>query len=343
MVLKKDRIFYLDELRAFAIIAVILCHVGMAYAVQINYLESATVLSYISPGRIGISIFFMISGALLINKEYELSSFFKKRFSRVLIPAFFWKAVFLIIGLATIGMVDYYTYITSNLAFGWFVYGIIGVYLVIPIFNSFIKEYGLRGAEYFLLVWFIYIIIISLGYDEEGFIKYIFNSIGTYIGFAVLGYYLANKNFKIYSNAMMIFSLIVYIACILINLHIINTYKFSFTALSPLCVIECASLFLFFRYANKYAHLHPKRLFSKFHYLIENSFIGKIIYLLSVCSYTIYLINSPIIVYVANSMAIQQFYLIPAVLVISTILLLIIAVILALIPGLNRVIGVKIR
>ena len=93
MLLKKDRIFYLDEIRALAILLVLLAHTIQNFPVQVDYLASPTLLSYLTISRMGVPLFFMLSGALLIGKDYTLSEFFKKRFTRVLIPAVFWYII----------------------------------------------------------------------------------------------------------------------------------------------------------------------------------------------------------------------------------------------------------
>lgn len=152
MVLRENRIFYLDELRAIAILCVIFAHTIQNFPVNMNYLTSPTLLSYLTVARMGVVLFFMISGALLIGKDYNLSVFLKKRFSRVLIPTIFWQIIGFLSILIFIGFTyDNLTFAVTQFGFPWFVCAILGVYFVIPIFNSFIKEYGIKGAEYFLI------------------------------------------------------------------------------------------------------------------------------------------------------------------------------------------------
>ncbi len=93
MVLRENRIFYLDELRAIAILCVIFAHTIQNFPVNTDYLTSPILLSYLTVARMGVVLFFMISGALLIGKDFNLANFFKKRFSRVLIPTMFWQII----------------------------------------------------------------------------------------------------------------------------------------------------------------------------------------------------------------------------------------------------------
>ena len=67
---KKERIFYYDFLRAFAIIAVIICHVDAFFGPLTNTTQIVAQMTFHDIGRIGVPIFFMISGALILNREY---------------------------------------------------------------------------------------------------------------------------------------------------------------------------------------------------------------------------------------------------------------------------------
>ena len=79
---KKERIFYYDFLRAFAIIAVIICHVDFFFGPLTTQTQVIAQMAFHDIGRIGVPIFLMISGALLLNREYNLSNYLKRRFTR---------------------------------------------------------------------------------------------------------------------------------------------------------------------------------------------------------------------------------------------------------------------
>ena len=68
----QDRIFYYDFLRAFAIIAVIICHLEIFYGPNPTSFQTILKLTIHTVGRVGVPIFLMISGALLLRKKYEL-------------------------------------------------------------------------------------------------------------------------------------------------------------------------------------------------------------------------------------------------------------------------------
>ena len=340
---KKERIFYLDELRALAILLVILCHAAQFFPPAMDYSSLPVSLSYISVGRIGVPLFLMISGALLLGKDYSLSSFFKRRFSRVIIPVIFWKIIAIIGFLIFFGWVlkDFVQFTEDYLKISWFIYTIIGLYLLMPIYNSFVKEHGPRGAGYFLLIWFCAMILFSFDLRFEKTFYYLWDSVGTYIGYPVLGYYLANKKFKVYSHAMIIFNTIIFIACLLINLNIASTEVILIQYLSPVLIIECAALFLIFRYISSYAHFNPKKAFARFHKFIEKSWIGSLIYVISISSYLIFLTHTYIKNYIVYVFPIQTLDMIPVVFLIISILSIILGYIFVKIPRLYKLTGIN--
>ncbi|WP_407454572.1 acyltransferase [Methanobrevibacter sp.] len=341
MILRKDRIFYLDEVRALAILFVLLAHTIKNFPVNINYLTSPTLLSYLTISRMGVPLFFMLSGALLIGKDYSLSEFFKKRFSRVLIPAIFWYVIlFISVAYANGFNFDLMYEWIYDAPFPWFACAIIGVYLLIPIFSSFVKEYGTRGAGYFIFIWLILVVLTNFNLAEDYYAKLIFGNFGIYIGFAVLGYYLANKEFNIYSLPMVIFSTIIFIACLVFNMYNAYYFKTVFYIESFSIILQCSALFLILRYLSKYASFNPSKTLSKIHNFIKDSWIGAIVYALSVCSYTIYLMHYQIVDLLVQFYPITTFDLVPVVFILLTVITLAIVLILSKIPIVNKLIGI---
>ena len=155
---KKERIFYYDFLRAFAIIAVIICHVEHFFGPLTTPSQIIAEMTFKDIGMIGVPIFLMISGALLLNREYpSLEKFLKKRFARIVYPFIFW----IILILGQLYLHGYYPKFIWNVFIGepsitWYFWILIGIYLFIPVLNSFIKDYEIKGAEYFLAIWFFY-------------------------------------------------------------------------------------------------------------------------------------------------------------------------------------------
>ena len=151
----KNRIFYFDVLRAFAIIAVIICHVEYFFGPLTTPAQIIGEMAFKDIGMVGVPLFLMISGALLLNRDYpSLGKFLKHRFARIIYPFIFWTILIL-------GQLYYHGY-NSKFIWGvfigepsilWYFWTLIGIYLFIPVLNSFIKDYKIKGAEYFLAIW----------------------------------------------------------------------------------------------------------------------------------------------------------------------------------------------
>ena len=86
----KNRIFYFDVLRAFAIIVVIICHVEHFFGPLTTAAQIIAEITFKDIGMVGVPIFLIISGALLLNREYaNLKNFLKHRFARIIYPFIF--------------------------------------------------------------------------------------------------------------------------------------------------------------------------------------------------------------------------------------------------------------
>ena len=139
----------------------------------------------------------MLSGILLLNKDYTYENFIKRRYTRVILPYLFWSIITIVFSLLFIPK----TYLSFGFVVGvfggitsvyWFVWLILFIYLFMPIFNQWIKNSNFRDIEYFLLLW---LIVYALGLLSIPSLELRFFSL--YLG---LGYYLANKKSKILEN-----------------------------------------------------------------------------------------------------------------------------------------------
>lgn len=290
---KKPRIFYYDALRAFAIFFVILIHTSKWFAKNEavhslfwNYSSSLAAL-----GNVGVPIFFMISGALLLNRQYELKSFYKKKLSRIFIPFAFWiifiiifKINFLNYDFTLEGIID----IIFFKGFVWYVWTMMGIYLFAPVINSFILDYHIRGVEYFLAIWLFTIILNTFGYYPIKNVE--LSYFAGYLGYFVLGWYLTNKDFGISSKAMMICSSIVFVISTIITVHCIHLQLLDEVYyLIILPVVQGISFYLLFKSCYDYANESKGTLTNRFVSFVVNSKIGQIITSISICSYGMYL------------------------------------------------------
>lgn len=296
MVNGKKRIFYLDALRAIAICLVILTHVSRLFCDELIVGTSSwTVAAFGNVfGIMGVPIFLLISGSLLLNREYELESFIKHRFSRILIPFIFWALIFpvfrMFVGTADSGVKSYISLFLSQY---WFVWMLIGVYLFLPIINAFINKYGMKGVEYFLIIW-VFVMILET-FNLYPFHRLELSYFAGYLGYLVLGYWLANKNFKLSDKKMIYVGLATFVIFTGFNLfytwhhgqvhHELDWFKY----LTIICVLQSASVFLTFKYFATYCSKHKNTIKNKIYSFFKDTILSKLIISVSVCSYGMYL------------------------------------------------------
>jgi len=215
-------IAWLDMARIIAIFGVILIHVCAPvfgdnrsdfYTMQIaNAFDSLL--------RASVPLFAMISGALLLQKEPSFMSI-KNRIFRVAIPLLFWSLIYsLYVNHWSPLPFDFIQSIVSILQTPamyhlWFVYMIIGIYILLPILHPISKKLLVSRtlAYYFFALWFF---INSLTvYFPFGFIRLIgLNDFMSWSGYFMLGHYLVYaKQIPKISNTILLIIFLVASSC----------------------------------------------------------------------------------------------------------------------------------
>ena len=154
--------------------------------------------------RSSVPLFVMISGAFFFPVRNE-GAFFRKRFSRVLVPFVVWCVIyaFYLYWQRTINLQGALLDILKILVnFGtdvghlWFVYMLLGIYLVAPVLSPWVESASRRSMERFLALWAVsltipYIHLVFPAIWGEAFwnstpMLYYFTG---YVGYAVAGAY----------------------------------------------------------------------------------------------------------------------------------------------------------
>ena len=148
----------------------------------------------------GVVLFFMISGALLLDNDLATKVFIKRRFSKILFPTLFWTMFYLLVGFimqgpsVTTAMKSILSIPFSVQGHGvlWFMYPLAGLYLLTPILSRWLKKASKSEVEFYLLLWAITLVYPYLSLwlhinDSNTGVLYYFAG---YIGYYVLGYYL---------------------------------------------------------------------------------------------------------------------------------------------------------
>lgn len=139
---------WLDNSRTIAVFAVVFLHVaaGVVLGNEVGSEYWWIGNLYDSAVRWCVPVFVMISGALLLdpNKEEPITTFYKKRISRILMPIIAWSLAYLTwVALKTllsgreITVADLATRLLSGKPYYhmWFLYMILGLYLFVPFFR----------------------------------------------------------------------------------------------------------------------------------------------------------------------------------------------------------------
>jgi surface polysaccharide O-acyltransferase-like enzyme len=194
-----------DLIRTLAIVLVILLHASnntlQASLVSTPYWWTA--VFYKSMALSCVPLFVMLSGALLLkgSKHNEpIRVFLKKRLSRIGLAFAFWSAVYLawsfyishiLVTLVGIGQGILNDVFGGAYYHFWFIYLIVGLYLITPIIRVVVAHANLRIIRYLILLWFVGVAIVPL-IQLAG--VYVLSStvfvIGGWVGYFVLGKYL---------------------------------------------------------------------------------------------------------------------------------------------------------
>lgn len=229
-----SRIVWLDVLRLVAIFMVICCHCADPFNVspearsnpEFNFWGSI----YGSFLRPCVPLFVMITGTLLLPVKMSLEVFYKKRLLRIAVPFVVWSVLYNLfpwitgmLGLPQSTISDVFAYAPADasqslgdavkniammpLQFNvytvpmWYIYMLIGLYLYMPFFSSWVEKATMKQKKVFLWIWSV---TLFLPYAYSFFSPELFglcawNSFGTFYyfagfnGYLLLGHFLAKE------------------------------------------------------------------------------------------------------------------------------------------------------
>lgn len=214
MDIKKGRIFYFDFIRVLAIFLVILIHVtGIDLGLHVGSTQW-TITKYLNYfAHASVPMFFMISGALLLNspKTESLGYTWKKRIPHVVIPFILWSLLstfFIAVYAHTFSLpnalkmysVFLYQPVSPTL---WFMYPLIGLYVLSPFLRTLVKGADNKMLFYLTSIWLITNSLMPtlsafLSKDYAHALDFYpgagFTLMGGYIGYFFLGYLISQMN-----------------------------------------------------------------------------------------------------------------------------------------------------
>ena len=294
---------WIGWLRIIAMYGILIIHVAAPLIYKfgdITFIDWHIANIYDSYVRNCVPLFFMISGFLLLNKTESLASFYKKRILKVGIPLIVWSIIYLIwtqliINSSTLPVTLFISILISPDSYHlWFLYALIGVYLVVPVLRIFIINADITMKWYFIIIWFIAVTIIPYFEKATGFKSHIdLLAISGFIGYLVLGHVLGKINiskkiFRISLLFSVVLPSITAFGTFILSRRHGNSDLFLYDNFSIDTVLYSATSFIVF-----------KLIFQKIK--SENSILdNKIISKVSQTSLGIYLIHPIVLYYMEN-------------------------------------------
>lgn len=236
----KERIAWVDLLKVVACFLVVFSHNCDPYVAVFDSDRSSFLAGVFSGSltRSSVPLFVMMTGVLLLPVTRTMPQFYRRRIGRILPPLIFWSVALPLFYWLYINHVspsanpaisssDYtfhetvrravtfifnFNYTTTPL---WYLYMLVGLYLIIPVLNAWLVQARKKDLQLFLSVWFFTLFIPyikmfapALGYEgnygnmgifgvcdwnEYGAFHYI----SGFIGYLVLAYYLVKYPLKL--------------------------------------------------------------------------------------------------------------------------------------------------
>lgn len=176
----KSRIQVIDYVRAAAICCVVLCHATEGIydlkLEQINEISaSSRVFCFVcfTIGRLGVPLFLMITGSLLLGRQYDknsIRSFWRDKWFHLLVCTLFWFTVYdILIHFGKHVDIDIWQYSADlmfmhkvDLGHVWYLPMILGIYILIPFVSNVLMQFELRVFCFPILIFSFYSFAVPL-------------------------------------------------------------------------------------------------------------------------------------------------------------------------------------
>lgn len=209
----KNRDLSLDVIRIFACCLVVLMHSPIPSANADGAFLAA--LSYFTAPCIGL--FFMVSGALLLPVKMDYFTFIRKRLAKIIIPTLIWTAAYMALnvyfsasGINVMRAIASVPFSAQGHGVLWFMYTLIGLYLLAPILSCWLKTTADKEIKFVLILWAVTLCypFLSLGVETNSSTTGILYYFTGYMGYFIMGYALKNGRLYLPSILPLIISII---------------------------------------------------------------------------------------------------------------------------------------
>lgn len=163
-----NRIIFLDWLRAIACLMVMVVHASeciysndysFSFPSELGRWSVCLINGFVRPA---VPLFLIASAYLLVPLKTDTKTFFHKRFMRVVIPLIVWLIIYAVLPVLwgeynTEDVKNNVSQILINFipraSHLWFVYMILGIYLIMPVISPWLERVSRREEEAFLIIW----------------------------------------------------------------------------------------------------------------------------------------------------------------------------------------------
>lgn len=218
-IMTRERNISLDITRIIAIFAVVMIHVSGVFVSSTDSTTSEFFWGtfFDSVSHFGAPLFFMVSGVLMLDEKrnVQIKTLITKNIKNIVMLFFFWSIVHYIVYSITLPLLNgasldlsnAFTTILSGHYHMWFLYVIIGLYLITPFLREFVRKENKTLLLLFftvaILTQFLKPVIEGLSLIVDDFsvlVTFIENFhlefFGAYVTYYILGWYLTNFDIK---------------------------------------------------------------------------------------------------------------------------------------------------
>ncbi len=284
----KKRVEWIDFVRALAILTVLYIHANdgifiISSDAILHYTLFSRIFNFASLfiGRIGVPLFLMITGYLLLDRIYDdarVRKFWENNCKKLIIVTIIWAIIYAI-------CLQFVTINSSSVNFGeagtlffshmWYMPMIIGMYLSMPFVSASLRHYDSKTVWYAAIVFTLLAFLlpfITTVFDMTGIknvaIQYCLGfSGGVYGIYIILGYLVKKGQFKKISNMKLwIITIISFLICVLFQYYAFKIgyafrlwYEFPFVLTGSFALFELSSrmkkvrAFPFVSFLSKYS------------------------------------------------------------------------------------------
>lgn len=274
---KSERIFYLDFLRAISTVAVILMHIGIEKNWGGISIAQFNTIQCMLAGWC-VPMFLMITGTLFLNASDCSFQRIWSHVKKTILVIVFWGFLYNFVSLTIIKGFSISTIINSlkmialaDVTFCyqfWYLYALIPMYFLLPIFNAFIKSATNKDFSIVVFLFFVFSIIVPniIKYTGDFGATSLINKFSLFCSlyfYMLLGAYLNRINVKkiivfiLSALSVMIFGIV--IVCGVLNIDIYPENIYGYDSLY-ICIVD-SNIYLIAKMKNDYSK-NTKKIFG---------------------------------------------------------------------------------